>query len=963
MSIFNRIVLKGLIENSTRTLVTIMGVILSAAMITGVATFAVSLQKYMVNGAAAKYGDWHVEFLDVDSSFLQERKCDDGVVSTAAFKNMGYARLDGGKNPNKPYLFIAGFNNESFDNLPVKILSGRLPENSSEILVPAHVDANGGVKISVGDKLSLNVGKRMRGNEILNQHDPYTSGGEQGEAQGQEQETLVSTSEKNYTVVGIYQRPAFEEYTAPGYTLITMSDGADAVDISDDTATTNVSEQSDNTGTEGVENIGAGNTADTKDVEHSENAEVGGNKSDNLSVFVTLKNPYKVHSYASDTAGNHDYVFNDDVLRFMGLSDDKIFNGILYSIGGILIVLIMMGSIFLIYNSFTISLNDRTRQFGILLSVGATEKQLRNSVLFEGICIGAVGIPFGVLIGLPSIKFVLSIVSKNFSNILYSTVPLTLTISIPAIAAAAVISMVTILISAYIPARKAVKIPVMECIRQTNEVKIESEHIKTSKFMERIYGFEGTLALKNFKRNKKRYRSIVLSLTLSVVLFVSASAFRTDLKQASDHTVVNNDYDICFYSKDISEDEMFNLYDDFKTADGIYGSSYQALTTYSTTVKTRDFSEGYRESSSYDFTGETIDMPVDIQFVEDSIYLDFIKELGLPLEEYTGQNSKMIAAAKVNAQKKNGAGASNNADGTDSKNNKNDANVSSGEGGSNNTNNTSNENDKDNKNEENSGKSKLVDMFTAPSMDFMITPKINDGADIKQGQSVNITFVDTIPVDNIPKQPSEITPYVFMIIAPYELKDKFEVSGVPMEMGLTFLSKNPSQSVKEMKNMIEGAGVTSEYTLCNLSEVFEQNRNIIFIVDLFTIVFVVMISLIAMANVFNTISTNIKLRRRELAMLRSVGMSDRDFNKMMRFECALYGLRTLLIGLPISGILSWLIYKGMFSGGAEIDFSFPWVSMGISVLGVFLIIFITMLYAVSKIKKENIIDALRDDMI
>lgn len=127
-----------------------------------------------------------------------------------------------------------------------------------------------------------------------------------------------------------------------------------------------------------------------------------------------------------------------------------------------------------------------------------------------------------------------------------------------------------------------------------------------------------------------------------------------------------------------------------------------------------------------------------------------------------------------------------------------------------------------------------------------------------------------------------------------------------------------------------------------------------------------MISLIAVANVFNTISTNIKLRRREFAMLRSVGMSDRDFNKMMRFECILYGARTMLLGLPLSGLLSYLIYKGMVAGtidGADnVNFVSPWGSMAISLLGVLLIVFITMLYAVSKIKKENIIDTLRDDM-
>lgn len=856
MNIFNKVTLQGMKKSRTRTIVTVIGVILSAAMITAVATFAVSLQNYMVNGATQKYGGWHVEFLDVDSSFVQERTHDDGVANTRAFENIGYATLNGGKNPNKPYLFIAGFSKEAFDTLPITLVSGRLPETSGEILVPAHVAANGGVKFSVGDTLSLAVGSRMEVNENLGQHDPYISGDEPGTAN----ETLMPKAERTYTVVGICERPAFEEYSAPGYTLITTTDPAD--------------------------------------------------KADSLSIFVTLTNPRQVHAYASNTAGTHSYVFNDNVLRFMGVSSDSVFNTLLYSVGGVLVALIMIGSIFLIYNSFNISLNERTRQFGILSSVGATAKQLRNSVLFEGLCIGAVGIPIGVIVGIGSIRLVISVVAGNFGNILYSAVPLTLTVSAPTIVVAAAVSMVTILISAYIPAQKAASTPVMESIRQTNEVKIESKAVKTSKLAERIYGLEGTLALKNFKRNKKRYRSIVLSLTLSVVLFVSSSAFGTHLKQAAERSVVENDYDICFTTQDMDESEMFRLYDELKTADGIYESSYQTISTYSSAVKASDFSDGYRESAGYDLTNETIDLPMDIQFIEDSVYLRFIESLGLSAEEYTGQNAKMIAVAKAKQV----------------------------------------DDTKD-------GKRELFDMFASRSMNFTITPAADDAS-----KNVSITFVDTIPTDTIPRQPSAVKPYVFMVVAPYQLKEKFETPGTHANMGLTFLSKNPSQSVAEMEAMIQGAGITSEYTLYNVHKMLEQNRNIIFVVDVFTYVFVIMISLIATANVFNTISTNIKLRRRELAMLRSVGMSDHDFKKMMNFECAFYGMRTLLFGLPIAGIISWLIYKGLIIGGADIDFVFPWGSIVISVFSVFFVVFITMLYAISKIKRENIIDALRDDM-
>ncbi|QCT71160.1 ABC transporter permease [Eubacterium maltosivorans] len=855
MNIFNKVTLQSLKKSRTRTIVTIIGVVLSAAMITAVATFAVSLQNYLINSSAVKYGSWHVEFLDVDSVFLQERSHDKGVRDTATIENIGYAALNDGKNPDKPYLFVTGFNEKAFKDLPIKMISGRLPQNSGEVLIPVHLSANGGVNYAVGDTLSLAVGDRVNGSGRLTQHTPYNP--EDGS------EAVVPKAEKIYTVVGICERPSFEEAAAPGYTLITASDPAD--------------------------------------------------QADSFNVFVTLDNPREVQSYAKDKAGGYNTILNDYVLRFMGLSDDTLFNTLLYSVGSILVLLIMLGSVFLIYNAFNISLNERTRQFGILASVGATSKQLRNSVLFEGLCIGVVGIPIGLAVGIGSITLVISVIAGNFRNILLTDVPLTLTISVPALIASAVISMITILISAYIPARKAAKRPVLESIRQTNEVKIDSKAVKTSDFAQRVYGLEGMLALKNFKRNKKRYRSIVLSLTLSVVLFVSANAFGESLKQAAKQSVVDSDYDICFTTQNMDESQLFRLYDKLKAVEGVYESSYQAVSTYSCTARASDFSERYREALGLASPDETVALPMEIQFVEDSVYLDFIKDLGLPAEEYTGQNAKMTAVAKAKGDS------------------------------------------------EQSGKRSLYNMFDNTSMDFTVVPGADDGTAQDQGKTVSLTFVDTIPVDGIPRQSAQVKSATFMIIAPYQLKSNFE-PGSDAVTGLTFRSDNAAQSVAEMKTVIQSEGITANYSLYNANEIFEQNRNIVFVVDVFTYVFVFMISLIATANVFNTISTNIKLRRREFAMLRSVGMSDRDFSKMMNFECAFFGMKTLLFGVPIAVLLSWLIYRGMDAGGAKIGFIFPWASLIISVIGVFFLVFITMLYATRSIKKENIIDALRDDM-
>lgn len=716
MNIFHKVALEGLKKSRTRTGATIVGVALSTALFTAVTTFAVSLQSYMMKGAIVKYGGWHVAISDATNAFLQEQTRDDRVEDTTFFENIGYALLDGGSNPDKPYLFLAGFQEQTFEALPLELLSGRLPENSSEVLVPAHVASNGGVRFSVGDTLSLRVGSRSAGEEVLAQHDPYRS----GENPGTVREDFLPMTQKTYTVVGICERPGFEETTAPGYTLITRMDQIQ--------------------------------------------------KPENLSAFVTLKDPFSVRNYVKSLPEEYGYLLNDNVLRFIGISGDQTFNMILCSIGIVLIVLIMLGSVFLIYNSFTISLNERVHQFGILLSVGATQRQILNTVLFEGFCIGIIAIPVGVAAGIPIIGLVLLLVSENFKNIMYDNVPLTLVVSAPAIAVAAVTGMSTILLSAYLPARKAAAMPVMECIRQTNAVEISERDIRIPKIVSRLFGLEGTIAWKNFRRNRKRYRSIVLSLMLSVVLYVSASSFEMDLKILAEETLVDVEGDILFLTRDMEETEFLRLYDDLKMVNGVSKSTC-------------------------------------------------------------------------------------------------------------------------------------------------------DPAAIGQGK-------------------------------------------MGVQPCMTFWSDTPGQTTEKLQTLIDGTGVTVPYTLYNIHKRLEEDRNMLFIVNLFAVFFTIMITMIATVNVFNTISTNIRLRRRELAMLRSVGMSDGEFGKMMRFECLLYGWRTLLYGLPVAGCCSWAVYMGVIGveERTDIAFRFPWSSMGISILGVFLVIFITELYTVGKIRKENIIEALRDDM-
>ncbi|MEG1505601.1 MAG: ABC transporter permease, partial [Lachnospiraceae bacterium] len=363
---------------------------------------------------------------------------------------------------------------------------------------------------------------------------------------------------------------------------------------------------------------------------------------------------------------------------------------------------------------------------------------------------------------------------------------------------------------------------------------------------------------------------------------------------------------ISFYTQSMEEDELFPLYDKLKTANGIYRSTYQANLTYPCMTKDlpSDFLKNYRQSVDDKSTGKTLELPLDVQFIEDGIYFDFIKSLGLPITEYAGLKAKFLIICINTVQH--------------------------------------------------------TTYFTNSSMNFRLI-----SASGEQAKTITTTFVDSYPLDILPRDSSAPMPaYLFMMIAPWQTKTQFDALGIPAKFGLTFWSENPAQSIAEIQSIIEESGIIDHYTLLNLSNAVDLFRSSNFVIDVFTYVFVIMISLIGVANVFNTISTNIRLRRRELAMLRSVGMSDHALNKMMYFECIFYGTRTLLFGVPIAGIISWLIFEGLVTMERmdNLSFLFPWGSILISVLGVFLIVFITMFYATSKIKKENIIDALRDDM-
>ena len=142
----------------------------------------------------------------------------------------------------------------------------------------------------------------------------------------------------------------------------------------------------------------------------------------------------------------------------------------------------------------------------------------------------------------------------------------------------------------------------------------------------------------------------------------------------------------------------------------------------------------------------------------------------------------------------------------------------------------------------------------------------------------------------------------------------------------------------------------------------DQQNRIILVISIFLYGFITVITLIGVTNIFNTITTNMILRSKEFAMLKSIGMTNKEFNRMIRLESIMYGTKSLMIGIPIGLALSYAIYKSV-AIKTNYGFMIPWWPIIISIIFVFIIVRITMKYSLDKINKQNIVETIRNDNI
>ena len=875
MYLLNKLTLKNLKLNKKRTIVTIIGIILSIALLTAVSTVYMSGLKSLENYEITITGNYHFLFRDVGYDDVEKMKLNKSVEAVSETKLLGYADIKS-QNEDKPYAAITYFNKEALEHLPVKLKEGRLPENDSEILIPTSLYTNGRVTLNIGDKITLNVGKRMAGDEELDQQAPFNNEGEK----------LVDTKAKEYTVVGITGRTTtkVEPYSAPGYTFITYKESFDR----DNTVNAFVTVKKEKI-KDAYDVFADIQGIDRKDFNDYIHADLSDSTTEEAkALFDRVEKNIKYN--------------NCDMNQYLiELQKDPINTssmGNLSMLVAIILIIIVVCSVFCIKNSFDISITEKIKQYGMLRSIGSTKKQIKKNVLYEASILGTIGIPLGLLLGLLA-SFILMIISNKLLTTSYSEdLVLEFSMSWIAIVASIVLGIITIYLSALKSAFKASRVSPIESIRNSGNIKIKKRSLRCPKIISKIFKIGGEISYKNMKRNRSKFRTTVISIVISTSVFIALSYFMGLTIDSVKQEVNASDHNIDIYISK-PEDKTYKKYMDLKNVVGVEKLTIFNRVEYKIDENSIKVAQEFKDLKGDDF--QYYEPYIDIVVLDDDSYNAYLKEIGV--NSKTTENAGIFINKVVQYKAENG----------------------------------------------NYVKRKVE------------TFEIKDGDTIKgKYQDVKIAKVsETLPFGFVGSDAG--INYLFisrnteknLFNEEYYKKEKESIPGI----NIAILSSNAKKTQDEIENILKGEG----FDLNNKDENVKEMQNIVLLIGIFLYGFITVITLIGITNIFNTITSNVNLRRQEFAMLKSIGMTKKEFNNMIRLESLFIGVKSLLFGIPIGCVLSYLIYISNREG--LISFALPIKPIIISSIAVFLLISIIMGYSVKKCENQNIIETIRNENI
>lgn len=886
MKLLNKLTIKNLKLNKKRTIVTIIGIILSTALIAAVAGMFFSARASLIEFEITEKGNYHVSFAEVPVEEIEKIELNRVVESYYLTKDIGYAKFEGIKNEYKPYVYVLAFTEASLENLGVNLTEGRLPEKETEILIPSHLYTNGGVKLEVGDKISLDIGTRTSEGEIRNQSNPYNP---------DTAEEIVDTKTCEYTVVGMIERISseMEGYSAPGYTLVTY------VDKKNISESANVYVRYTKKGLEECEKY----TANILDVD--EEAFCILHDSDALNA---LTDEEMTACYEKVSNAKYTYAYNSYLIELEGGLFNDTQTVALASAGMIVILIIIFTSVFCIKNSFDISITEKIRQYGMLSSIGATKKQIRKNVYYEATVLGVIGIPLGILLGMLAAFVLMHVCNYILADGL--NIRLIFSFSWWAVLFAIVLSAVTIFLSARRSAVRAGKISPIQAIRNSGEIQIRSSKIKSPKWVKLFFGIGGEISYKNVKRSKKKYRTTVVSITICAAVFIALYSFINLAFDTIKMEYQSYDYNLNIFAK--YEEDKYGTIDVEQIRGLEHVKDCSKMTIVNFLFETQEYSNEYLkiypDAGNHESQEENTEYSY-IYVLDEESYKNYVKELKLDYNEV--KDKGILLNTTYQQMEEDG---------------------------------------------------KYVSM-QVPKYSFRKGDKIEGQIEQYKATSKDYEYVDKeIEIAAVTdKEPFGVSEYHYeaILVVNEEYGQQFLGNFYYQEIFID--SEDAAKTQEQIETLLVSSGAS--YTINNVEEVVGMMNSMYTLVAIFFYGFIAVIALIGVTTIFNTINTNMNLRRREFAMLKSVGMTKREFSRMIRLESFFYCTKSLLFGIPIGCVLSYLIYLVLATGDTRVNYSLPFMAILIVVVVVFALITVIMKYSLGKINGQNTIETIRNENI
>lgn len=930
MNLMKTLTLKNLKLNRKRTIVTIVGIILATALLSALVTLVSSFQYSMIEYQKQKGGDFHVKFSNVKMSELSEFKNNRNIESTFETMGMGFAKLDGCKNEDKPYAYVMATDEAGFERGCFKLIEGRMAKNEDEIVIPRHLKTNGRIDIKVGDEITLDVGKRYDSNTegVIWENSAYEH----------EAETLTDIVTKHYKVVGIMERPGYgmEDYSAAGYTFVTYSDELAAIDNGTkseaDTTLTVYSRYTQ----KALRNKDAV-TADIIGVDEKLFA-----KANNSSVEMTAEESDRFLKEMENA--KYDIYMNGFLISYECVFPiDDTFKA-LFTVATVVALIIILTSVYCIKNSFNISITEKIRQYGMLASVGATRRQIKSSVKTEAAMLGVVGIPVGTMSGILASLILVKVVNALSAG--WLNFALSFHTSLPALILAVILSIATIYFSATGSARRAAKVTPLEAIRNTKEIKIKSAKLKTPAIIGRIWGIGGVISYKNIKRNKKKYRTTVTSIVICSVTFIVISYFMSMAFSVVGMSYASVDYNIGINmscKKDLDIEKLSEL------LSGIEGAEdYLVGAGYYFDVDKPEYTKEYGEycGQLYD-DSEDVSQEFLITVLNDKSYDKYASDAGIKnadtgailvnkgtFDVYNEKSSKYVKEEMELYKYKAGdtirCGYNVYEDAVDDDN--------------------AVEGDTESSTEDNSG---YVDEET-----------INKGV----RKTVDVTIAGV--TDKVPTCYNGYgnTSLLFMNQKGFESLWADGKSGNEFKPGNAIYSAYVvAENADEYQDTLEKETAENpEYSqisfyVSNMDKQMRDEKSLFTLLGVFAYGLIVVIALIGITNIINTLSTGMELRSREFATLRSIGMTDKQFAGMVRLESVFISVKALVIGVPLGILISYLLCVMMNRMDDAIIYEPPYKAIILCIVVVIMLIYAIMKLSMTKLRHNNIIETIKNE--